>query len=387
MNGKQRLLAALRGETADCVPFSPNINLWFYYHRARGTLPPELAGCRHPFDALRCLGADILARWDTLWAQRTVYTAGEYSETWGGESGLAEERVTAFNIFPPGKTTRCQQFITPVGTLTQEWAYSPEAGADYEVKHWWTAWDEFPAVRYMLEATEYQFDATMFQEWAARLGDDGVMMCHVTQSPLKTLHWLAGPANASLFIIDHPDEMRELAAIHEARALGYLEQIVDLPEAHVFFSGDNLDSAFYPPRFYDDFCAGFYRRCAEIVHSRGKFFVVHACGRSRKLLSRVGADGIDCLEGVTPRPQGDVELGEVRSLTGNPNFVVNGGMDAPRLTLEGDAEAAIDAYSRDLFAAMGDRRRFIFAASCSTPAVAPWQNLLYFRDAARRYGR
>jgi hypothetical protein len=387
MNGKQRVLAAFRGEDADYLPFSPNINLWFYYHRGRGTLPPELADCTHPFAALRYLGADILARWDTLWAQRTVYSAGAYSDAWDGDSGLAESRVTAFNIFPPGKTTHRQRFDTPHGTLTQEWAYSPEAGADYEVKNWWTDWAEYPAVRAMMEATAYQLDTARFHDWVARLGDDGVMMCHVTQSPLKTLHWLAGPANASLFIIDHPQEMRELAQIHEAAALRYLEQIVDLPEAQIFFSGDNLDSAFYPPHFYDDFCASFYRRCADLIHSRGKIFVVHACGRSKKLLARVGAAGIDCLEGVTPRPQGDVELGEVRGLTGNPNFVVNGGMDAPRLTFEEDAEAAIHAYTRNLFAAMGDCRRFIFAASCSTPAVAPWENLLYFRDAARQYGR
>ena len=64
----------------------------------------------------------------------------------------------------------------------------------------------------------------------AVVGNDGVVMCHVTQSPLKMLHWLAGPQNATYFIMDHPEETRELARIHEEKALKLLEQVVDLPE-------------------------------------------------------------------------------------------------------------------------------------------------------------
>ena len=65
MTGKQRILAAFHGERPDTVPFCPNLYYWFYNRLASGTLPPALAGARHPFDALRALGADILARWDT----------------------------------------------------------------------------------------------------------------------------------------------------------------------------------------------------------------------------------------------------------------------------------------------------------------------------------
>ncbi|HEX9114508.1 MAG TPA: uroporphyrinogen decarboxylase family protein, partial [Anaerolineae bacterium] len=232
----------------------------------------------------------------------------------------------------------------------------------------------------------YEFDAPLFRHWVDVVGDDGIMMCHVTQSPLKALHWLAGPANASLFISDHPAEMAELARIHEDKALRLVAHLVDEPAAEIFFSGDNLDSAFYSPRFYADYCASFYRRCADLAHSRGKYFVVHACGRSKKLLPQVGASAVDCLEGITPRPQGDVELADVRALTGRARFVVNGGMDAPRLTVEEDPETAIHQYTHDLFAGMGDRRSFIFASSCMTPVPTPWQNLIYFRDAARAYG-
>ncbi|HEX9114998.1 MAG TPA: hypothetical protein VGA61_02940, partial [Anaerolineae bacterium] len=126
MNGRQRILAAFRGDAPDNVPFAPNIYLWFYYHYFNRTLPAELDGCRHPLDAVRALGGDILARWDAQWAVNKVYTAGTFRESWDGDSDLAEARVTSFNIFPAGKTERLQSFATPFGTLTQKWVYSPD---------------------------------------------------------------------------------------------------------------------------------------------------------------------------------------------------------------------------------------------------------------------
>jgi hypothetical protein len=387
MNGRERILAAFRGEQADAVPFAPNIYLWFYYHKYAGTLPPELAGAEHPFDALRQLGADILARWDTQWALRETYSAGEFTAEWGGESSLATPRQTAFNLYPPGKSESRQAFVTPHGTLTQRWTLSPETGADFETEHWWKDWREYPAVRYMLESRAFELDEARFNRWVRAVGTDGVMMLNLSHSPLKALHWLAGPQNATFFIIDHPKEMLALARIHEEQALAFLERVVDLPQAEVFISHDNLDSAFYSPRFYRDYCASFFRRAAEIIHQRGKTFVVHACGRSRALLSAVGACQVDCLEGITPPPLGDVCLGDVRAAVGYDRFTVNGGMDTPHLELTQGAQPAIHAYTRDLFASLGDRRHFIFASSCMTSPRTPWQNLVHFRDAAREVGR
>ena len=96
---------------------------------------------------------------------------------------------------------------------------------------------------------------------------------------------------------------------------------------------------------------------------------------------------MDCLEGITPPPMGDVDLNEARMLAGSDTFVVNGGMDAHHLEISEDAGARLHDYTRCLFESMGDKRRFIFASSCNTSLLTPWENLRYFRNAARDYGR
>jgi len=387
MTGRQRILAAFRGEAVDTVPFSPNIYYWFYHHLITGTLPAELAHATHPFDALRLLGADILARWDTQWATRQRFMAGEYFDEFRGNSPFAQPAVTAFNVYPPHTCERHSRFVTPYGTLSQTWTLSLEAGADFISEYWWKEWSEFKAVRFMLESTVYEFDFAEFSRWVRLVGDDGVMMAHITYSPLKMFHWLAGQANASLFMLDHPDEMKELARMHEEKALALLDSIVDYPDAEVFISLDNLDSVFYPPYFYREYCDSFFIRAAERIHSRKKIFVVHACGRNKVLMPLVGRSGIDCLEGLTPPPFGDVPLGEGRKMCGCPEFTVNGGMDATRLEIVDDNEIALHRYTKDLFDSMGDKRHFIFASSCATPVLTPWSNLVCFRNAAREYGR
>jgi len=387
MNGRQRLLAAFRGEPVDVVPFAPNLYQWFYYHQLNGSLPPEIATARHPFDVLRYLGADILSRWDTQWATKTRYTAGAYSEEYAGASDWPESFVTAFNVYPPHTSERRRRFVSPRGTLTQSWSYMPEAGADFETKYWWTEWDEYPAVEYMLEAREYRLDAAEFQSWVERVGDDGLVMLNLTESPLKALHWLAGPQNATIFIMDHPDEMKALARIHQRQALALLEQVVDTPGAEVFICHDNLDSMFYAPYLYRDYCHDYFTQAADLIHRHGKRLMVHACGRSKALLPLVGQARVDALEGVTPPPMGDVQLADVRRMPGYEGFTLNGGMDAAHQELTEAAEAALDGYVRDLFASLPDKRHFIFASSCNTSPLTPWANLLAFRDAAREYGR
>jgi uroporphyrinogen-III decarboxylase len=386
MNGRERILGAYRGETIDTVPFAPNIYQWFYYHLVNHSLPPELAEAQHPFDALRHLGADILSRWDTMWCTKTAYTAGTYSEEYIGESDWDRPLVTAFNTYPPHCTERRRQFATPYGTLTQNWAYMPEAGADFETKYWWTDWDEFEAIRYMLEARRYAFDAQEFQQWVERVGDDGVVMLNITESPLKALHWLAGPQNATYFILDHPEEMKALARVHQEQALALLNEVVATPGADIFICLDDMDSMFYPPYFYRDYCQDFFTQAAEVIHQHGKHLMVHACGRSKALLPLVGEARIDALEGVTPRPMGDVQLNTVRAMTGYEHFTLNGGMDPPHQELTEQAEPILHEYVRDLFQSLPDKRHFVFASSCNTSPLTPWQNLCYFRDAAREFG-
>lgn len=218
------------------------------------------------------------------------------------------------------------------------------------------------------------------------IGDSGVVLFQLLETPLKKFHWLAGQVNATYFMIDHPMDMRELTRLYERKALDYLEQVIDLPEIRIFEVPDNVDTLFYPPRWFREFCLPIFKKQAQMVHARSKYLFLHSCGRLKELAPLFLEAGVDCLEGQAPPPLGDWHLHEARKLS--QELIVCGGMAGPQQELQGsDAAFQIDSYVRETFASMGNKRRFLFGSSCNTSPLTPYENLLAFRDGALRYGR
>jgi uroporphyrinogen-III decarboxylase len=134
------------------------------------------------------------------------------------------------------------------------------------------------------------------------------------------------------------------------------------------------------------FCLPTIQKVAQMVHARGKYLFLHACGQLKALASLFLEAELDCVEGQAPPPMGDWPLHETRALS--ERLIVCGGMAAPQQELAGPrTREQIDAYVRDLFASMGDKRRFLFGSSCNTSPMTPYENLLAFRDAAWKYGQ
>jgi hypothetical protein len=384
MTGRERILATLAGHTPDRVPFVPNLWQWFHVNQASGTLPDELKHTTTPIEALRTLGADVMSKFDGIALVERLDTCPltVAFEDDGGQKPL----WTSFTTFEGGNLRR-ERLETPHGPLTHTWKYEPETGAPFEAKHWWTDFDrEFPAVHAWLQDGAWTLDRAALRRGLANVGDDGIVLCQLLPTPLKKFHWLAGPESASFFITDHPREMRELARCHEARALAALEEVVDLDGVWAFEWPENLDSLFYSPALFREFCLPAMRQAARIVHARGKYLFAHACGRLKALAPLILEAEVDCVEGQAHPPIGDWRLDEARALS--DRLIVCGGMTAHEQEWTGpEAAARIERHVRDLFASLGDRRRFLFASGCNTSPRTPFANLLAFRDAALKHGQ
>jgi uroporphyrinogen-III decarboxylase len=122
-----------------------------------------------------------------------------------------------------------------------------------------------------------------------------------------------------------------------------------------------------------------------MVHARGKYLFIHACGKLKALGPLILESNLDCVEGQPHPPLGDWHLQEARALS--PRLILCGGMTAHELEWAGqDASCRIREHVRMLFAGLGDKRRLLFATGCNASPHTPWENLLAFRDAAREFG-
>jgi hypothetical protein len=383
-SGRTRILQTLHGEAPDRVPFVPNIWQWFHLNRLRGTLPAELERLEDPVDVLRSMGADVLSKFDGVVLRETL-SACRRVTTYEGEVPEGQTIWTSWGDFRGGNVRR-EHIETSAGVLTHAWRYESEAGAPFETEHWWTDFDrEYPAVKAWMEDADWRADRDALQRGLDKVGDDGLVLLQTLPTPLKQLHWLAGPEHATLFVLDHPQEMRELARIHEAKALTALERVVDEPGIWAFEVPDNLDALFYSPPLFREFCLPMLRTMARVVHARGKYLFVHACGKLKALAPLILESEIDCVEGQAHAPIGDWSLPEARALS--DRLILCGGMTAREQEWTGgDGRRRIFTHVRQLFASVGDRRRFLFASACNTSPATPYENLLAFRDAAREHG-
>lgn len=385
MTGKERLLAALAGEKPDRVPFAPNIWQWYHVNDYNGTLPHAIGAAANPVDVLRGMGADIFSKFDGPMAP-PLYHNCEHTVAFAGGLPGGKAPWASFSAFDQG-LIRNERLETPHGALTHVWEYRAESGAPFESEHWWKDFEtEYPAIRHWMENTEWPADPGAIRAGLDHVGEDGLIIFQLLPSPLKQFHWLAGQTAASYFITDHPQEMLALARLHEQKSLAYLEEVVDQKGTWVFEVPDNLDSLFYPPRWFGQFCLPVLQKAAAMIHARGKYLFIHACGKLKALAPLFVEAQIDCVEGQAPPPLGDWPLAETHALS--DRLIVCGGMAAPEQELTGpQAAQQIDAYVRALFASLGPKRRFIFASSCNTSPRTPYENLLAFRDACWKYGQ
>ncbi len=375
VTSQERLRRLLKRHRPDRIVYAPNYWQWFAHQQNHGRLPPEIAHCHSQLDVIRHLGLDVFSR-NVYCDQQHRWFGGLAEEIWGG----VEAREQVISEGHDRLITR--SYATRRGTLTERLRYVwAESTLVQEVFALDEAPDPLRALEELMRARRWHFRPERYAQEQARVGDDGLVVAGELFSPLKALHLLAGPVNATYLIADHEARVRELLALHEAAQLDLVRQIA-AAGVPAMMAMDNLDTAFHPPRYVEKFSASFYETAARIAHEHGSTFFIHACGRQRANLRLIDSLGVDGLEGVAFPPLGDVELDEAFRMTGD-RFLITGGISALEtralLTRE-----QVFGYVRDLFNRVRPfAHRFLFSASCNTAIDARWATLRDFRDAWR----
>ena len=104
----------------------------------------------------------------------------------------------------------------------------------------------------MVQDRSYDYEMSEYKRDLAAIGDDGVIMQEIPENPIKMLHWLMGPENAMLATMDFPEKIAELAEIHTAKTVEFVNGLCErtcYEDAPILLSNDNLDSFLFPPMY------------------------------------------------------------------------------------------------------------------------------------------
>ena len=301
MTFREMNLRVFRGEALPHVFFQPRFEPWFAWHQQFDSLPERLRGLSLT-DVYDLIGASM----------RTVhYYTGQpdpIEYRYADDVKITEEHES--------DTTRLR-FETPHGplfethrlTVDQTWRtvefLAKNAG-------------DLPALRWLLERRIITFNAEDFKVGAEYIGDRGEPQFWVPKSPYFALaQQLMKHRDFVYALADCPREMEEIMRVIDDSYDQLYQQLASSGLLRILNFGENVAMAYLSTRYFEQYCLPWYEKRAGQLRAAGIFTHIHVDGHFRPLLPYLAHLPFDGLEALTPRPQGDVTLEEMREHMGD----------------------------------------------------------------------
>ena len=394
MTPRERILATIRQQSTDQIPWVPRLDLWYIAQRARGTLPPKLRGLNtvqlaEEFDvACHSLRADF-----TLPRRPDDYILTSF--------GFENHADFPYRIELRGLPIDFKHDNASYRTTIRTSAGEVSGGvkemthrmlcdgiyALFPLKYAMTSVEECDAIGEVFEHLEVIPMPDAYAAYRQRIGDRGLAFASgpVAASPLHLLlHNVMHQENFFLEFNDYPDALLGLAKRMEPVFEKILEALM-LCDAEVVFWGSNYDHNLTWPGFFQEHIAPWLKRASDRCHTKGKLLLTHADGENQKLLPLYPACGFDVAESVCPAPMTHCTLSEIRAGMGSATTVM-GGLPSIAFLPSSMNDSAFEVYLQKVFSELGCGERLIFGVSDNVPPDADMARLERVKKLIQDFG-
>lgn len=213
---------------------------------------------------------------------------------------------------------------TPVGKQTPVHRRTSSSHARIQVRREIESEEEMRVALWRTEHTTWAWDQATYDRLLAEWGDLGLPTMYMPRVTIQDLFInTMGVEKAIYALHDYPDTVhayfRALDECHDRM----IDVINESPLEIVNF-GDNLHGGTLPPGLFCRYVLPSYQHRCERLHAAGKFVHAHWDGDTKPLLPLAQETGLDGLEAVTPVPQGDVTLADIKAGLGDRMFLLDG---------------------------------------------------------------
>jgi hypothetical protein len=360
MSVRDRVLAVLRGEKPDRLPFIDRIDVWYACHERNGTLPAEFAG-KSATEIHRAIG---MGQQKFVVPYRLRLRGVEVIARFNGQVFFheAEPCLEFFcGMFDYLDTTQAgvtqTELITPVGRLRVQHELLPDnvaTGTEHYIREHFIKEDaDYKAVEYLIEHAEFVPRLEKVAELEATLGDIGYVVPMVPRVPFQQV-LLEYLGEVALFyaLSDSPARVERLMTVLDEQLTEVLARLADLAVAYVEFP-DNLHGLMTNPRLFARYSLAAYQRHCQTLHDQGKKVGSHTDGNVKPLLSLLAESGLDVCESFSPHPLTPCTFDEAWRAWRGGGPIIWGGIPSPILE-ERTSQADFQGYVHRLLETVGD---------------------------------
>jgi len=309
MNGKERIMAVLRHQQPDIIPFSMYVETHHLaplaiYQPWRNLLDNGLslhAAMAVQVHKVTCPNAtmDITHHYGniTSWSPVDLLMAM-----------TSPHDITGYLNTPVGKTIFKAKVQGLDLSIMLPWF--PEDGFIIKSSR------DYDVIKFLIEDSEYTANYNDIKEFEMILGNYGIVSAFVPKSPLQSMIMLMGTRQLALDYYMNQKEFDELYKVIYKKELEVYKIAAESP-AEVIWGPDNVTSLITSPKLFEKYSLPFYNEVADLFHKYDKIYVVHMDGELKSLANLIAQSRIDVIESFTPPPIGNFSIENAREIWKN----------------------------------------------------------------------
>jgi len=296
MTFRERTLHIFRRLPVDNVVYQPRIEHWYNVNKRQGTLPP------------RYQNMSLLDVYDDLGCSLRTYNFFNPCLKFDNTAGFKAETFQKDGV----EITR---WTTPVGSVETHRVRT--ALAHRTIKYPVESPQDAGVIEYVLLSREPRFDLELFEKNDHLMGDRAAPMIYLPRVNLQRLFLEYMGFERTIFALqDEPALVKRLISVIDESDEAVLNVVAQCPVEIINF-GDNLDQNMLSPPLFEEYVLPAYRRRVEKLKAAGKSCHAHWDGSVKLLLPYAERTGLDGIEALTPIPQGDVTIEEMKDALGD----------------------------------------------------------------------
>lgn len=364
---RERLTAVLEGKVSEKVVWWPRIKHWYDMNNAANTLPEKYKGLY-----LDEIYENICATPRQVWTGG-IFGGGEYS----GYIDLTTREGSDVDVWV--KPTRglyykdipgdfiVTRYATPVGEMTQVVKRTESGTSNYYVEYFLKDQESIDVYKYVLEHRHYEFDWQHYLWGEKRYGEKIYPRGGLQRPPLlRLVIGMMGLNRTVIWLWKHPQEMKGLMELMVQDIEKQVKAYAGTPVVELSLSS-NLHESLCSPTQFKKYMIPHLRRITDKIHAAGKYSSAHWDGFVKSLLPFLKETGLDGVECVTPKPQGDVTLEEMKKHIIDEDMFLRDGIPAILFTRRYPVEE-LESITRSILDMFGGSGRLQLGISDLLPA-------------------